>query len=196
MTKVMGMDLILNAAVFLITLFATLGFFHRDGEWKLSNGKKAFRFFTVLSNVFCAAASLLMCFAPSGTAVWLLKYVGTVAVTVTMLTVFLFLGPNMGYRELLKGRDLFMHLLTPLLALFSLCVMERRGLSFPAALLGLLPVAVYGGWYLYRVLYAPADRRWEDFYGFNKGGKWPLSFFLMLLGSFLICMALRRLLNA
>ena len=46
------------------------------------------------------------------------------------------------------------------------------------------------------VLRAPADKRWEDFYGFNKGGKWPISLALMLLGSFLICMALLLLQNA
>ena len=184
------MDLILNAGIFLVTLVFTLRFFYLDGTWKLSNGREAFHYFTVLSNVLCAAAALLMCLAPSLRWVWLLKYVGTAAVTVTMLTVFLFLGPNMGYGMLLKGRDCFMHLLTPLAALVSFCVFERRGLSFAAALLGMLPVALYGTVYLYKVLHAPAEKRWEDFYGFNKGGKWPLAFALMLLGSFLICMAL------
>ena len=34
--------------------------------------------------------------------------------------------------------------------------------------------------YINRVLFAPEGRRWEDFYGFNKGGKWPLSLAAML----------------
>ena len=63
------------------------------------------------------------------------------------------------------------------------------------ALPGLLPVALYGALYLYRVILAPADRRWEDFYGFNRGGKWPLSMGAMLLGSFLVCLGLMALQN-
>ena len=189
------MDLILNAAIFLVTLVFTLRFFYRDGTWKLSHGREAFHYFTVQSNVLCAAAALLMCLAPARHGVWLLKYVGTAAVCVTMLTVLLFLGPTLGYALLLKGRDLFMHLLTPLAALFSFCVYEKRGLPFSAALLGMLPVALYSVLYLYKVLHAPADARWEDFYGFNRGGKWPLSLALMLLGSFLVCMALLYLQN-
>lgn len=189
------MDLFLNALIFIITLVLTLGFFLKDGVWKFSYGRKAFRYFTVQSNVLCAVAALMMCFDAFLPWAWGLKYIGTVSVTVTMLTVFLFLGPNMGYRELLKGRDFFMHLLTPLLAIGSFCTLEKRGLSFRMALLGMLPLIAYSALYLYKVLYAPADARWEDFYGFNKGGKWPLSLILMLLGCFLICMVFMKLQN-
>ena len=116
------MDRFLNALIFAVTFAFVLGFFFRDGKWAPAHAAKAFRFFTVLSNVLCAAAALLMCFASAQPWIWLLKYVGTAAVTVTMLTVLLFLGPSMGYGELLKGRDLFLHLLTPLVALLSFCV--------------------------------------------------------------------------
>lgn len=184
------MDLLINAAIFAVTAYLTLGFFRADGAWDPANGKKAFCYFTVQSNILCALASLLMCIVPGASWVWMLKYVGTVAVTVTLLTVFLFLGPSLGgVKELLKGRDLFMHLLTPLAAIVSFCALERRGLSFPAALAGLIPVALYGTLYLYQVVYAPADRRWEDFYGFNKNGKWPIAFAAMLGGTLLVCLA-------
>ena len=95
------MDLFLNALIFIITLVLTLGFFLKDGVWKFSYGRKAFRYFTVQSNVLCAVAALMMCFDAFLPWAWGLKYIGTVSVTVTMLAVFLFLGPNMGYRELL-----------------------------------------------------------------------------------------------
>ena len=190
------MDLICNALIFLITTTATVRFFHKDGTWAFSHGKKAFRYFTVLSNLLCALAALLMCFASAQPWVWLLKYVGTVAVTVTMLTVFVFLAPTMGsLRDLLKGSDLFMHLITPLLALASFCVLEKRGLAFRPALLALIPVAVYGLVYLYQVLLAPEGRRWKDFYGFNKGGRWPLSVVGIMGGCFAVCMALMALQN-
>ena len=52
-------DMILNAAIFLLTLVLVAGFFRRDGRWAPERGRKAFRFFTCLSNVLCAAAALL-----------------------------------------------------------------------------------------------------------------------------------------
>lgn len=192
-------DLLLNGVIFLVTAVITVFvIFRRDGRWDPEKGKWAMRFFTVLSNLFCAGAALLMCLFPDSRGVWMLKYAGTAAVTVTMLTVFLFLAPSMGkggLAKLLKGADLFMHLITPLLALVSFCVFEKRGMSFGTALFGMISVILYGPWYLYRVVYAPEEKRWEDFYGFNKGGKWPVSFAMMAAGTFLICMGLMALQN-
>ena len=186
----------MNAVIFAVTFFLTARFFRKDGRWALSNGKNAFRFFTVLSNVLCAAAALLICILPACRWVWMLKYTGTAAVTVTMLTVLLFLGPTMGYRSLLKGADFFMHLGTPLLAIASFGLFEKRGMRFSTALWGMLPVALYSGWYLYKVIYAPPEKRWDDFYGFNRGGKWPIALAAMTAGSFAVCMGLMALQNA
>lgn len=192
-------DIVLNALIFLITLYIVVFiFFRKDYKWDLKRGRSALRFFTAQSNVLCAVTALLMCFFPQSYVVWLLKYTGTAAVTVTMLTVFLFLAPSIGpggLKKLLNGSDFFMHLLTPVLAIISFCVFEKRGMSFGNALLGMLSVVLYGPWYLYKILYAPAERRWDDFYGFNKSGKWPISFALMAVGTFLICMGLMVLQN-
>ena len=183
------MDRFINILIFCITLLVIPRFFYRDGVWSLKNGASAFRFFTIQSNVFCAAASLLMALAPTAGWAWTLKYVGTAAVTVTMVTVLLFLGPTQGYKKMLSGANLFLHLLTPLFAIFSFCAYERRPMSFGTALLGMLPVLLYGTLYLYKVVYVPEEKRWEDFYGFNKDGKWPVAFAAMVLGCFLICIA-------
>ena len=156
------------------------------------------RFFTAQSNVLCAVSSLLFIIFPQSQSVWLLKYVGTASVMVTMLTVFLFLAPSVGkgwVSALLKGPDLILHLITPLLALISFCVLEKRGMDLGMALLGLLPVLLYGPWYLYKIRFAAEGKRWEDFYGFNKGGKWPLSFAMMAIGTFMMCMGLMALQN-
>ena len=108
-----------------------------------------------------------------------------------MLTVFLFLAPSIGsLGPLLKGNDVFMHLLTPIMAIVSFGFFEKRGMGFSTALLGMLPVVLYGCWYLYKTVYAPAEKRWEDFYGYNKNGKWYVSFALMVVGTFLLCMLL------
>ena len=185
------MDLFLNALIVLITLVILICFSRREGKWAPGQVRYAFRFFTVQSNALCAAAALLMCVAPAAPWVRLLKYVGTAAVTVTMLTVLFFLGPSMGgYRDLLKGADFYMHLVTPLLALISFCGFERRGLGFGLSLTGLIPVALYGTLYAYKILLAPPGKAWEDFYGFNKTGRWYISILAMLAGTFLICLAL------
>lgn len=192
------LDLIINAAIFAITFLLVVRLFRADGTWSIKHLRVALKFFTVLSNIFCAAAALLMCLFPRSHTVWVLKYVGTAAVMVTMLTVFLFLAPSLGkggLAQLLQGSDLFMHLLTPLMALFSFCVLERRGLDFGTALLGILSVALYGPWYLYRIRFVPEDRRMEDFYGFNRNGNWAVSFAAMLAGTFLLCMGLMALQN-
>ena len=196
-------DIILNAFIFLITAVLVLLMFRRDGHWDIRRGKKAFCFYTVQSNCLCAAVSLIMVLAalasPVPQWVWTLKYIGTAAVTVTMLTVFLFLAPSIGkdwFQVLIKGAsNAFMHLLTPFMALLSFCLLEKRGMSFSQCLWGMLPVVLYGPMYLYKIIYAPEDKRWEDFYGFNKGGKWPIAFTGMVIGTFLICLGIMALQN-
>ena len=196
------LDAILNAVVFVITAILLVSFFRKDGKWDPARGKTAFRFFTVQSNILCAVTMLIMAIASlAGTVpewVWILKYIGTASVTVTMLTVFFFLGPSIGKgwtKRLLMGADFFMHLSTPLLALVTFCFLEKRGMSFTQSLWGLLPIALYGPLYLYRILYAPEGKRWDDFYGFNKSGKWPISFTAMFIGTLLICLGLMALQN-
>ena len=154
-----------------------------------SSLKNILRYFTALSNLFCAAAALALALARLGGVpsmpLLLFKYVGTIAVLVTLLTVLLFLGPHYGYKMLFSGPDLWLHLVCPLLALLSYLLWDRAPLSLATALLGVLPVLLYGLLYLRRVVF---QQRWEDFYGFNRGGKWPLSFAAMLLGAVLLCL--------
>ena len=162
---------------------------------KNSPPKILLRFFTVLSNILCAAACLAVAAVrlSGGTceAVFLLKYVGTAAVTVTLLTVLFFLGPFVvPYKVLLSGPDLWLHLICPVLAIVSFLAWDRPELSFPHAFLCVVPVLLYACLYLYKVVFAPEGKRWEDFYGFNRSNRWPLSFMAMMAASFLIGAAL------
>ena len=198
----MTADWFLNILIALITLIIVVSFFRKEGQWVPERGKFALRFFTTLSNMLCAAACLLTALAINAGGIpewiWMLKYIGTAAVTVTMLTVLFFLAPSFGkgaLKVLLSGTDLFMHLITPLLALVSFCVFERRGMTFCQSLWGMLPVVLYGPVYLYKILFALPEKRWDDFYGFNKQGKWPIAFAGMVLGTFLICMGIMALQN-
>jgi hypothetical protein len=182
-------DIILNLIVFADMVFFTIISFKNDEGWKLKNGKRPLKYFTFLSNVHLAVASLLIIIFRQSFIVWMIKYTGTAAVTVTMLTVLVFLGPTIGYKIVLTGRELWMHLINPLIAIITFSFLERRSLPFVYSLFGMLPVMLYGIMYLYKVLLAKEEKRWDDFYGYNKGGKWYISFILMQLGTFAICMA-------
>ena len=183
-------SVILNIVIFAVNIVCTI-----VGLKKLEP-KILFRYFTVLSNLFCAAAAAITAIAGAfGTLpLWvvLLKYTGTAAVTVTLLTVLLFLAPSSGeWKKLLSGPDLIWHLICPLLAIVSFCAFEHKTrFGFGWTLLGVLPVLLYGIFYFSRVVLAREENRMEDFYGFNKGGKWYLSVPLMLLGAFAISVVL------
>ena len=189
-----------NIIIFLFTFALFLRGFRKDGVWKLSSGLYGLRYFTLLSNLLCGFSALLVAVTvtehglPFG--VWLLKYVATAAVTVTFVTVMVFLGPTFGYKSQLEGVGFYYHAAGPLLAILSFCFLERfHTLSFSLSLLGLLPVILYGLLYAWKVLLCPKTRRWEDFYGYTKGGHWLLSAVAMLLGTFLLCVLLRFLFN-
>ena len=185
-------SVVINAVIFIITLVIVVLDFRKDGAWQIRRGLKAFRYFTVLSNAFCAVTALVMAICQAAgrvtPAAVLLKYLGTVSVSVTLLTVFLFLGPSQGgYGELLQGDNLYMHLIVPVLAILSFCLIEKQRMSLGTALTGVVPVLVYGAVYLCKVVFAPEERRWDDFYGFNRGGRWLISFSAMLAGTVVVC---------
>ena len=185
----MVLSCVINAAIAVFVFWAVYGHI-RNGALKT-----VFRYFTTLSNLFCAASSLAVFVArlcgdiPSS--ILVLKYVSTVAVSVTFLTVMLFLGPVVyNYKDLLSGPDFWLHLVCPVLAIVSLLLWDKPDMPFSAAFLGVLPVLLYGCTYLYQVILAPSEKKWDDFYGFNREGKWPLSFAAMLFSSFLISLVL------
>jgi hypothetical protein len=184
-------DRLINGFIFLLTMWALAQCFIVDGKWNWQNGRMALRFFTVLSNLFCALACLLVAVTLPELPrwVWLMKYVAVCAVTVTFLTVMFFLGPAIGYKVLLTGRDFYLHLAGPLLALFSFCCLERFfPLPVSVSMLGIIPVFLYGFLYLCKVV---IRKQWEDFYGYNKNGKWPISMAAMFAGSFVVSLLVR-----
>ena len=179
--------IICNLFIILNMAFFTVFFFKKDGEWALKNIKRSLKYFTFLSNEFIAIACLLTIIFPQSFTVGIIKYVAMVSVSVTMITVIVFLGPTIGYKVVLTGYELWMHLINPLVAIGIYFGLEKHSLPFPFALLGAAPVVLYGAFYLYKVILVKEEKRWEDFYGFNKGGKWYLSIFIMITSTLLLC---------
>ena len=198
----------MNAAIVILTIIAMASYFYDEtGKFSISRGLHHLIFFTNQSNVLCAAAALitalaeLVCMRQGSASIplWitLLKYVSTVAVTVTFATVMLFLGPVQGWESQFKHPGFIVHAITPVLAVVSYCFTERfYPLGFAQSLLGLLPTLFYGCLYLYKVVKIGEENGgWKDFYGFNKGGKWKNSVGGMMVMTFLLCLILRFLHN-
>ena len=188
--------MVANLLIFLGIAVGYLACFKTEDGWSLKAGIDSLRFFTLISNLFCAFAALAMAIAfGKGTIpywVWLCKFIGTAAVTVTLFTVLAFIGPMMGYESQLFGNGLILHLVAPLLSIASFCFSERfYPLTVERSMLGVLPVFLYGLFYMYKVIFCKTEKRWEDFYCYNKHGLWPLSFAAMMLGSAACCLLLR-----
>ncbi len=181
---------VINEAILFSTGLALFALVRRTPREKLP---ESFRFFTVLSNLFCALTALVLLLCelfgamPAGAVVF--KYVGTAAVTVTLCTVFFYLLPASRSLEglLTPWPEFIMHLVTPALAILSFLCFEKGRMTAWAIPLAVLPVLLYGCLYLNRVVVA---RAWPDLYGFNKTGQWKRSFALMVAGAVVVAVLL------
>ena len=201
---------ILNLLMVLVTAFIVLVYFQVGKGTESVRGFRSLRFFTVESNLFSALTCAVMAVlemrllatggGPEVLPHWavLLKYLGTCTVTLTMVTVFAFLGPTQGFGNMLVGANFHLHLAGPLMAILTFILLEKgQEVLLPETLLGVLPTIAYGFLYRHMVIGRGEWKGgWEDFYGFNRGGKWRWTFVIMVLASFLLCLALRALHNA
>lgn len=194
---------ILTTAKSLLTFFTGFG----SGNMYIT-GAECFKYFTVDSNILAAlCCSVLIPYtlkALTGSGEYILprfalrlKLTGTAAVTVTMLTVIFFLGPVQGYGYMYIGDNLWLHLINPLICEVSFILLEAGEMKKRDALYGMLPTLVYGIIYLIMVVVIGESKGgWRDFYGFNAGGMWLVSFAAMLAANLIISyglFALRRL---
>lgn len=186
-------SMILNIIIIISTVYAISTFFTgkvTEGNMQVT-GFAFLRFFTNLSNIFVSLASLIMLVfniknIKSGTnefpeRVMTVKFIATVSVTVTFVTVVIFLAPlfasmGLGYLTLFKGSMFFLHFTTPIIAIISVLFFERCGnLAKKNAVLGLIPVFLYSIVYIVMVVFIGAENGgWNDFYGFTFGGKMQL----------------------
>ena len=201
-------SLICNLSIIYFTIDAVWYSFRtdviRDELWFGYTGVHSLRFFTSLSNIFVAIVAIMLLVKNIKNLVrdkyeyphWLitLKHVATTAVAVTFVTVVVLLAPTFavmgkGYFTLFFNNNLFMHLLTPLLAVLSYVFFEReKPVKFAESLWALLPVGLYSILYTTMVVFIGEENGgWKDFYNFTFGGHaWmiPISAIGMLLLTF------------
>ena len=189
---------IFNALIVIFTVYGMIRFFTVGGSGNMAVvNTAAFRYFTVDSNLLVALASLLLMIAQIGSlkngrpvsrGLLVFKQVGTTAVGVTFFTVFCFLGTLYGYKAMIEGVSFFMHLITPLLAMLGFWLLDRgQDIRFRSVFLGLLPTALYGVVYVTMTVFR---KQWQDFYGFNIGGRWILSCVIMGIATLVISIVL------
>ena len=168
-------------------------------------GLYSLKFFTVLSNLLLGAASLAyaVCFARfmrTGARVphwaYLLKFAGTVATTVTLMTVLLFLGPTLGYPLMFVGGNLWLHLIIPVAGIVEFVFFDvQYSLSFKETLVGVVPTLLYGIAYCANILINGVGTRpyTNDWYGFAIWGLqyMPVVFLVMLLATWLFAVLIR-----
>ena len=177
-------DLVFNLLIVLSTVLAVCAFFFTGPDALGSTGVQSFRYFTTDSNILAAAAAAVMAAQDlralrGGTglsrAALCFKLVGTVSVSVTLVTVVCFLVPMSGGNGLafFRGNTFALHLSTPLLAIVSFLVLEQgEPLRFRVIFPALIPTVLYSAVYAYMVI---GTGRWFDWYGFTFGGRYALA---------------------
>ena len=178
------LDLICNGVIVLTTVWAIAMFYRTGPDLLGSTGSGCFRYFTTDSNVLAALAALILFCAelrllrhPEAAVprwVMALKFVGTVAVTITFLTVLFFLVPlaHWNFAGFFSGNVFVLHGSTPVLCILSFLLLEQKpSLRRRCILLALLPTLVYSVVYLVMVVFV---ERWYDWYGFTFGGQYQL----------------------
>ncbi|MBO4628289.1 MAG: hypothetical protein J5645_09975 [Lachnospiraceae bacterium] len=171
----------LNIAVIVFAVAGTIlmFFFRGQGDELLADGIENYKYFTVLSNEICgiiAVVSLVQSLRGKPQPM-LAKLMAAAAVGLTFLVIIGFLGPLYGLLKMYRGANFFFHLILPLTAMaeFVFCpgdAAEPVTIPFWWTLLTMIPVAVYGAFYLGNCMINGIGE-WphtNDFYGFLNWG--------------------------
>jgi hypothetical protein len=217
-------SLFLNIVIVILTFVGIyLTFFVRtkDGYF-LTKGISNFKYFTVLSNVFCGAVALIYLIelttrrADKSKAtdkskgigkskatdkylcvIRILKVMAVTAVGLTFVQIIAFLGPLYGYAKMYKGANLYFHLIIPILAMADYIVTDLGDIPFRDTICGIVPTLLYGVIYYINIIINGIGE-WpngNDWYGFMNWGM-PGAIAIMagsLFVSFLIGCILRKL---
>lgn len=193
-----AISIIVNFVIVACMVYCCYVMFTKGLGGNMKGTVEGLKYFTVDSNILAGLSALVMLIARSvkGTPsvfATVFKYAGTAAVTVTLVTVLVFLGPSIGYAKMFEGINFYMHLAGPLLCIISFCWLDR-GPKIKKSHIGtaMLPVMIYGLIYFVMVMVV---KEWTDFYGFNRGGKWYISMVAMAVGAYIINIVLKALHN-
>ncbi len=200
-------SLIINC---IITVFVFIGayltfFVHDDSSMLITDGIENLKYYTVLSNILAGIVAFISVIQhvqkkrKKQSVRHFLAYarmVSATAVTVTFLTIGLFLGPLYGYSKMYRNANFFFHLVVPLLVVVDLVFFEdEKEYPFGATLAAAAFTFAYGVFYLVNI-FINGIGKWpesNDWYGFlNWGfGVGVVIFAFVTIFSFAISLLLR-----
>ncbi len=167
------LNIISNSVITILVIVGFIIMWNTKDPNTLSAGKwGSLKFFTVQSNILmaigCVVSLFYLIFKKDKYPLWViaLKISGLISVTITFMTTMLYLAPLMGLLAVLKGANLFFHLIVPLIAIAHYCLLEPK-IKYPAWFLvfGASPVTIYGIAYLINVVV-------HNDFGNAKGADW------------------------
>lgn len=145
-----------------------------------STGIENFKFYTVLTNVFCgiiAAVHLIFLLLKKDTdKIRVLKLAAVCGVAITFAVVAFMFGPLYGFPQFYKRGNLFFHLLEPVVAMAEFILIRRKKIPFKYTVIAAVPTLLYGIGYMTNILINGIGGPWpytNDFYAFLSWG-WPV----------------------
>ena len=175
-------EIILNLIIVIFTVIGIILMLTSEAEEGAlqSSGIENFKFYTVLTNVFCGIVALiyLVCiFAKKGTEkMAALKLAAVCGVAITFAVVAFMFGPLYGFPNFYKRGNLYFHLLLPVTAMIEFIAVKRRKMPFRYTVFAAIPTLLYAIGYLLNILINGLGGPWpdtNDFYGFLNWG-WPI----------------------
>ena len=142
-----------------------------------ASGIGNFKFYTVLSNVFCGIVALiylvLVILKKNADKIRVLKLAALCGVVITFCVVAFMFGPLYGYPRFYKGGNLYFHLLLPIAATVEFLVVKRAKMPFIYTVFAAIPTLIYGIGYTLNILINGIGGPWpdsNDFYAFLNWG--------------------------
>lgn len=165
--------IVIKVAIAVMVLYAWLSMFFIVQDGVLANaGFRSLKFFTVLSNLFEAAVSLILAVSllkgKDSSRLSLFNLIAACAVTLTLTVVVVFLGPLMGYRFMFAGANLWLHLIVPIAAIAEFILMNEQPVNKKKIPFVALSPLIYGCFYLGNNIINGTEG--NDFYGFLLWG--------------------------
>ena len=175
-------EIILNIVIVIFTVIGIILMLTSKAEEGAlqSSGLENFKFYTVLTNVFCGIVALIYLvsiFAKKGIEkMAALKLAAVCGVAITFAVVAFMFGPLYGFLQFYKRGNLYFHLLLPVTAMVEFILVRRKKIPFRYTVIAAVPTLLYAIGYLLNILINGIGGPWpdtNDFYGFLNWG-WPV----------------------
>ena len=175
-------EIILNIIIIIFTIVGIIFMLTgkpEEGALQAS-GIENFKFYTVLTNVFCGIVALIytafILLKKNTDKIAVLKLAAVCGVAITFAVVAFMFGPLYGYPQFYKRGNLFFHLLLPVTAMVEFIVVKRKRIPFINSVIAAVPTLLYGIGYMLNILINGIGGPWpdtNDFYAFLSWG-WPV----------------------